>query len=153
MPRNDYDKFVKTIPAGVCLFCEYKKYQILIREWKHWSLIQPISPYFKYHVMLCTKRHLKYLSQLNKKEQEEFWKADKAVCSAYKKIGIKNLRMQLHARFARKAVAKKSALPLDHNEHLHIHYYKFKDGDFKILVSKTAYKQDMRSLLKKFLVK
>lgn len=147
MSRDNYDKFIKTIYADICLFCEYKKYQILIHEWKHWILIQPISPYFKYHVMLCPKKHIKYLSELNKKEQKEFWKADKAICGAYNKIGVKKLRLQVQARFAEKSRIKKRTFPFAHNEHLHIHYYKFREGDFRILVSKTAYKQDMRRLL------
>ncbi len=140
MPRREYDKFVKTIPRNVCLFCAYKKYQIIIREWKNWILVQPVSPYFTYHVMLCSKRHVKYLYELNANERAEFFKADEWINRVYKKIGIKRVRMQFHGRHS-----VKNKKP-DPNEHLHIHYYKFEEGDFKILLHKTAYKQDMKKL-------
>jgi len=144
MQRDEYDKFVKTIPKNTCLFCEYKKYQIIIKEWKHWILIQPISPYFTFHSMLCSKRHIKYLSELNNKERLEFWKADKKINSAYKKSGIKKIRMQLHIRHEGRETTNL-------NDHLHLHYYKFKEGDFRILLSKTAHKQNMVKMLKRFL--
>jgi len=143
MSRDKYDRFVKTIPAGVCLFCEYKKYQITIHEWKYWVLVQPISPYFTFHSMLCSKRHVKYLSELNKRERLEFWKADRQINEAYKRAGINKVRLQLHIRHE----GNKSGGP---NEHLHIHYYQFKKGDFKILLSKNAHKQNMVKILSRF---
>ncbi len=143
MSRNEYDKFVKTIPANICLFCKYKKYQIIIHEWKYWILVQSISPYFTFHSMLCTKRHIKYFSELNNNERLEFWKSDKEINYAYNMAGIKKIRMQLHIRYTN----NKNTGP---NEHFHMHYYQFKDGDFKILLSKTAYKQDMVKILGRF---
>lgn len=91
--------------------------------------------------MLCPKRHIKYLSELNDKERLEFWKADAEIIRAYKGLGIKKIRMQLHSRY-------KGSKAKDQNDHLHVHYYKFKEGDFKILLSKTAHKQDMVKMLK-----
>lgn len=145
MSRGKYDKFVKTLPGNVCLFCEFKKYQIIIHEWKYWILVQPISPYFKHHSMLCTKRHVKYFSDLNAGERREFFKADKSVNNAYKALEVSRLRMQLHMRYKNSGKRKRK---IDPNEHLHIHYYPFKDGDFRSLVSKTAYRQNMVKLLK-----
>ncbi len=99
MAREKYEEFVKTIPAGMCLFCEYEKYQIIIKEWKYWFWIQPISSYFKYHTMLCPKRHVRYLCKLSEEEKNEFWRADNFINKKYESIGVKKLRMQTHARY------------------------------------------------------
>lgn len=74
----------------------------------------------------------------------EFWKADKEINHAYEKLGIKKIRMQLHMRHEDNEAKNP-------NDHLHVHYYKFKEGDFRILLSKTAYKQNMAKILKRFL--
>ena len=83
------------------------------------------------------------MSELNKNEKKEFWKADSELKTAYEKAGVKKIRMQLHIRLSEKIGLKTG----DPNEHLHIHYYKYKDGDFRHLISDSAYKQKLKKIL------
>jgi diadenosine tetraphosphate (Ap4A) HIT family hydrolase len=133
MPRAEYDEFLKNTLKDVCFFCEYKEYQRVIKEWEHWMLLQPVSPYFENHIMLCPKRHVLRLHNLNDDEKKEFWDIDGKINIAYKKACISRLRMQLHIRDKH----TKSG------EHLHIHYYEFKEGDFAFMLPEDAYLQDM----------
>jgi diadenosine tetraphosphate (Ap4A) HIT family hydrolase len=144
MSRTEYEKFTKTLPGDTCLFCEYKIYQPVIKEWKYWALIQPISPYFNYHAMLLPKRHVRFLYELSVSEQKEFWIADRGIHRAYEKLGINKLRLQYHARFTNRMPKN---WKVDSREHLHIHYYRFREGDFEILISKNAHRQNLAALL------
>lgn len=73
LTREEYDSWVKTIKT--CTFCEWNKYQVVLKEFKYWVWIASIAPYWKYHTMIIPKRHFEKYSEINHKEAKELVKA------------------------------------------------------------------------------
>lgn len=71
MDRKEYDRWLEKLPKGVCTFCEWEKYQILLKEFKHWVWIANIAPYWKYHTMIISKRHFEKYAAMTPSEAEE----------------------------------------------------------------------------------
>jgi len=86
--REEYEEFVKSIPSGHCPLCKVNE-QIYLGESEHWVWIANISPYWKYHTMLIPKKHVHYLSELNKDELYDFQQFLKLVSKHLLKLGLK----------------------------------------------------------------
>jgi len=71
LSRPEYDDWLKTIPRDVCTFCRWKKYQIVLREFKYWVWIANIAPYWKWHTMIISKRHFEKYSDMTSLEAGE----------------------------------------------------------------------------------
>lgn len=54
-----------------CLFCAWEATQDVVKEYSNWVLINAISPYYQFHMMLIPKSHKTRLFQLDKEEEEE----------------------------------------------------------------------------------
>lgn len=72
LTRQKYEKFLRNFPKGHCSFCDYKKYQIILREWENWIWVVNIAPYWRYHTLLVPKRHFKEFEEITEKEMGEF---------------------------------------------------------------------------------
>lgn len=71
MSRVQYDEFVKQIPNGVCTFCEWEKYQVVLKEFEHWVWIANLAPYWRYHTLIMPKRHFVKYGDMTFKEAGE----------------------------------------------------------------------------------
>ena len=72
MSRPEYDQWIKNLPAGVCTFCEWDKYQIVLKEFEHWLWIANLAPYWWWHTMIIPKRHFVEYEEQTFKEAAEF---------------------------------------------------------------------------------
>ncbi len=143
MPRKAYYAFAKKLPKDICLFCEYESFQVVIREWKHWVLIQDIAPYFHWQSILIPKRHICSLDDFRPGEKREFWKAGSEIIEAYRSLGVEKVRLQIHLRLTKTDIPTKG--------HFHAQYYQFRDGDFKTIALQKVYKEPTANLLRKAL--
>ena len=57
LSRQEYDKWIATLPKDKCTFCEWEQYQIVLKEFKHWVWIANIAPYWYWHTIILSKRH------------------------------------------------------------------------------------------------
>lgn len=64
MDRKTYDSWFKEIPKDVCTFCQWEKYQVVLKEFEHWVWIANIAPYWKWHTMIISKRHFEKYSDM-----------------------------------------------------------------------------------------
>jgi len=71
MTREDYDIWLKKLPPNVCTFCEWEKYQIVLKEFEHWVWIENIAPYWDYHTLIISKRHFEKYGDMTFKEAGE----------------------------------------------------------------------------------
>lgn len=65
MSRESYDKWLESLPANLCTFCEWRRYQIVLRETDSWIWILNRAPYWRYHTMFVPKRHVEQMSELS----------------------------------------------------------------------------------------
>ena len=71
MTRDQYDRWLKELPPNVCTFCDWKKHQIILREFEYWVWVASIAPYWKYHTMILSKRHFEKFGDMTFKEAGE----------------------------------------------------------------------------------
>lgn len=74
MTRPEYDEFMKTLSADKCTFCEWEKYQVILKEFENWVWIANLAPYWKYHTMIMPKRHFEKYSDMTFLEAGELVK-------------------------------------------------------------------------------
>jgi len=71
--RNNY-KRRPDIEENNCVFCEkMTKKQTIVHQSENFFIVPAEFPYNVGHLMICTKRHLKNLSELNEKENKEIF--------------------------------------------------------------------------------
>lgn len=71
MNREEYDKWFEKLPKDICTFCQWEKYQIILREFDRWVWIANIAPYWRWHTMIISKRHFVRYSDMTFKEAGE----------------------------------------------------------------------------------
>jgi len=71
LSREEYEKWYKKIPANECTFCNWQKYQIVLKEFDNWIWIACNAPYWRYHTMILPKRHFVKYSDMSFKEAAE----------------------------------------------------------------------------------
>lgn len=74
LTRTEYDSFMKALPENKCTFCEWEKYQVILKEFENWVWIANLSPYWKFHTMIVSKRHFEKYSDMTFKEAGELVK-------------------------------------------------------------------------------
>lgn len=72
LTRKQYEEdFTPSIPTGACTFCEWKKYQQVIKEFENWLWIANLAPYWNWHTMVVPKRHFVEFQDQTYKENAE----------------------------------------------------------------------------------
>jgi diadenosine tetraphosphate (Ap4A) HIT family hydrolase len=72
LTREEYDKgFIPNIPPNVCTFCDWQKYQIVLKEFHYWVWIANLSPYWSWHTMIVPKRHFVEFHEMTFREAGE----------------------------------------------------------------------------------
>lgn len=74
MTRVEYDEFMRGISADKCTFCEWQKYQVVLKEFDYWVWIANLAPYWKFHTMIISKRHFEKYSDMSFMEAGELVK-------------------------------------------------------------------------------
>jgi diadenosine tetraphosphate (Ap4A) HIT family hydrolase len=69
LSRSEYYSILSKPPEG-CLFCQIER-QIVLHKRKHWAWIASLSPYFKYHTIFVTMRHITDIQQVSQPEFED----------------------------------------------------------------------------------
>lgn len=151
MTRKDYDKWVASVPLKVCTFCEWKKYQVVLKEFENWVWIANIAPYWRYHTMILSKRHFLRFSDMSFKEAGELTQVidygEKKILDAKlkRKDGTLIEKVVYFWRFRLNAYDPISGTT--RNGHFHLHLAPDKDHLWDPIVDPTACKIDM-SILK-----
>lgn len=143
MTRPEYDKWIKTIPPGVCVFCNWKKYQIVLKEGRYWVWIANIAPYWKRHTMLLPKRHFEDFGDINKHEFLELKKLIKKITDKYHRLGYTRFVYFWRKRdfsFDVKTGKKKFG-------HFHIHLCDDYDGLWDLILDKNAINWDFKKMI------
>lgn len=71
MSRPEYDKWMAKLPAGTCTFCNWKEYQIILKEFENWVWIANLAPYWYWHTMIMSKRHFVKFTDMSMRENAE----------------------------------------------------------------------------------
>lgn len=152
LSRKEYENFLKSLPKNICSFCENKKYQIILKEWKHWIWIVNLFPYWHYHTLLFPKRHIKEFSQLTIKEMEELKKITIFVIGKYKqkKLRLKNGdKLRKYVFFWRLREDNRDLISGNiRPNHFHIHIAPDKDHLWDPIIDSTANQFNFKDFLK-----
>ncbi len=152
LSRKEYENFLKNLPKKCCSFCEYKKYQIVLKEWKYWIWIVNLSPYWYHHTLLVSRRHFEEFPQLTIKELTQLKEAITFVTNKYrqKKLRLKDgTRIQKYVFFWRLRDNKYDSISGNTRMgHFHIHIAPDKDHLWDPVVDSTANQFDFREFLK-----
>ena len=135
LKRKDYEKWFAEIPADICTFCEWRKYQMVIKEGYEWVWIANIAPYWKRHTLLLPKRHFESYGDMSNGETIELRQILKFAMEKYEEAGYNRF---IH--FWRKR-------PMDNKQkkvkHFHIHLCDDYDGLWDNIVDKKAVEWDV----------
>lgn len=71
LSRKQYDKWLRKLPEGICTFCDFKKYQIILKEFDYWVWIANLAPYWYWHTMIVPKRHFVEFDEMTFRESGE----------------------------------------------------------------------------------
>jgi len=71
LSRTEYDAWMKTLDPEVCLFCDWRNTQIILKEFEHWVWIANLAPYWKWHTLIIPKRHIIEFDEQTYKESAE----------------------------------------------------------------------------------
>jgi len=71
LTRKQYDAWIKQADPNTCFFCQWAKYQAVIKEFKNWLWVQNLAPYWYYHTMFMPKRHFTRESEMTVEEMAE----------------------------------------------------------------------------------
>lgn len=71
LTRKQYDRMLKTADKNTCFFCQWAKYQFIIKEFQNWLWVQNIAPYWYFHTMFVSKRHFVKESEMTVEEMAE----------------------------------------------------------------------------------
>ena len=71
LSRKQYDKWVAELPKDKCTFCEWKKYNVVLKEFDYWIWVANIAPYWYWHTMFVPKRHFVEFNEQSFQEAAE----------------------------------------------------------------------------------
>lgn len=151
MSRPDYDKWVKTLSDSHCTFCDWKNYQVVLKEFEHWVWIYNLAPYWYWHTMIISKRHFSRFSDMTFKEVGELpsvidYGEKKMLESKLKRPDgslIEKVVYFWRFRFNRFDPISGTVRP----DHFHIHLTGDKDRLWDPVVDPNAYKCDYKVLI------
>ena len=150
MSRKDYDKWLKKLPPNVCTFCQWEKYQIVLKEFEHWVWIASLAPYWRYHTMFISKRHFEKFADMTFREAGELPTAidygeKKMLESGLERVGGTKVEKVVYFwryRFNRFDPISGTVRPA----HFHIHLTPDKDHLWDPIIEKDAHKIDVKIL-------
>ncbi len=152
LTRKTYEKFLADLPKERCPFCDYRKYQIVLREGKNWVWVAALAPYWRYHTMLIPKRHFRYFWDMKEAEIKELTKLTRVIIQFYRE-------KKLHRRD--KSLIKQYVFfwrlrdnlydPISKNiryDHFHIHIAPDKDHSWEPIIDPKAHLWDVNEFRK-----
>jgi diadenosine tetraphosphate (Ap4A) HIT family hydrolase len=81
--RKKYTKGER--PNGECYFCEGRPDQLLIKDYKHWSLVANKFPFIDYGVLAIPHRHFEFVDETTEEEHAELQTIWNEVLGAWRK--------------------------------------------------------------------
>lgn len=151
LTRAEYELFLQSIPENVCTFCEWKTYQIVLKEGYKWVWIANLSPYWNWHTMLIPKRHFTEFTEMTEFELSEMGEMLKLAMVKYRGAGLKRAdgsEVKKYVYFFRKRDDRFD--PISGNirpDHFHIHIAPDKDHLWDTCLDKEPYNCDINKLL------
>ena len=132
-----------------CRLCDPKK-QILLGVSEHWVWIADIAPYWKYHTMFVSKKHIEDITEISTEQFTD-------LRSFYLKV--KNHLLSLKLRYENGKLVDQFILMLRLREnnmpdgstypkpqHLHIHFIPDHEGVARFKIDETAKDIDIESI-------
>jgi len=89
LSRKQYEEWLKSFPPDYCSFCDWPHNQITLHEGKNWIWIANRSPYWYWHTMLVTKRHVREFDQLSVIEAGELVEMYGYIVKKYREAELK----------------------------------------------------------------
>lgn len=150
--RDKYETYIAKLNPKNCILCDLGK-QIVIKEFKLWTWIINLSPYWEYHTMLIPKRHAVNVADLNMNELYELGSIYTEILDKLKVAGFKHsdgkliskYLVMIRTRFDGVDYSTDIARP----DHLHIHFLPDRKGMLTPLLNDKAYKIPLKGFLAK----
>ena len=134
-----------------CAFCDWRENQIVLKEGRGWLWIANCAPYWRYHTMFITKRHVKELSELSITEMGELIEFYAYAIERFRKAKLSRpdgTEIKKYVFFWR--LRDDLFDPISGNkrpDHFHIHLAPDKDHLWDPVIDKDASKVDIVRLL------
>lgn len=150
LSREEYETWLKSMPKDYCAFCDWPKNQIVLREGRNWVWIANIAPYWRYHTMLITKRHIKEMTEMSLSEMGELAEMYNHIINKFRKCQLKRTdgsEVKKYVFFWR--LRDDLYDPVSGNlrpDHFHIHLAPDKDHLWDPVIEKDAHQIDIELL-------
>jgi len=122
------------------LFCE-RSYQRIIRGFRYWYWAESIAPYAAVQTLLVLNRHVVSLGEMTDEERAEMCDCMQRIDDAYERVGIQKVRQLQHTRFDLIRRSRAEGI-VTSNEHYHMQFMRYEDGDLDPVILETAWQQD-----------
>lgn len=142
MSRDEYDKWLSGLPGNTCTFCEWSKYQIVLKTTSHWTWILNRAPYWPYHTMLVPKRHVVQIHELSVVETGELFSIYSQAVSVLKKHEAmipEKLRTGKYLFFWRYRDTQREVSDQRKVDHFHLHVAPDRERLFDPLLDEDAH--------------
>ena len=149
LSRTEYEEMVKKIPNGDCRLCNLKD-QIMLGNSKYWFWIACLSPYWKYHTMLISKKHIEDIAELTAEEFTDLQNFYQKIKNHLLSLKIKHSddkpidQFMLMVRLREENIPGGSVYPKP--KHLHIHFIPDREGAERFNLDSTAINIDIKSI-------
>lgn len=153
MSRDQYEKWIRTIPTGICVFCHPDKYpQTILYKTQNWAWIAALSPYWKYHTMLIPFKHYVDIDEFSDDDLHEMIKIFRYARDKFLNAGLKYDDGKLVYQYLffwrirdRKTVGNVASARKP--SHFHLHLAPDRDTLIDPIMDNDAYSADLRKLV------
>ncbi len=150
--RNEYEKWISSIPDGICVFCHPQKYkQIVLKEGKNWTWIVALAPYWKYHTIIIPRKHYTDIDEIPNLEFAEMISLFRYARNKFLNANFTyddGTPIYQYLFFWR--IRDASKIDLVHAKkpsHFHLHLTPDRDHLIDLIMDKQAYNFDVSKLL------
>ena len=122
LERSKYLEWSKLLPKEGCMLCDWKDWQLVLKEYADWVWVYSCAPYKKWNSMLIPKRHIEYMHEIQPHEWHELTYIMRQMYDIFHTINDESEYIWLwrtrDEKFDKEGVKKKGK----RLSHLHIHF-------------------------------
>ncbi|SRR5260221_4368292 len=138
VPRNQYESWLKTMPADYCAFCDIKGEQKVIEENEGWVwVVNRRGAYLPYQTLIIPRRHIVELSECTPEELTLMQELIQEATQDYKKLMEEKKvpgKIMIFWRFRDESTRKNKS-----TDHLHLNLMPYKGEIFDHILDPDAH--------------
>jgi galactose-1-phosphate uridylyltransferase len=152
MTREEYNKWIGSLPNGYCPFCDWEKVQLVMKIYPNWVWAESNSPIWRYQTMIFPKRHVEDIINLTVTEISEMFEIYKEVVDEYRKHQLVDKDGNIYNKYEflwrMRDDRYDPKMGIVKVAHFHFNMYPFREHHTDPAIEKDASNYSFRDLLK-----